>query len=115
MRTNYYVAYYIHALIVFPYVYINLCLSVGIHLCVSIYSYINITEIKKNNCSFLVAGRLHLDQFRTLKDLKIPKGFESMFKEIDQKLYIMIFKNNCNQKLLDSFIDILKKTHKHYI
>ena len=31
--------------------------------------------------------RLHLDQFRTLKDLKIPKGFESMFKEIDQKKF----------------------------
>ena len=46
-----------------------------------------LSEIKKNNCSFLVAGRLHLDQFRTLKDLKIPKGFESMFKEIDHKKF----------------------------
>ena len=46
-----------------------------------------LSAIKKNNCSFIVAGRLHLDQFRTLKDLKIPKGFESMFKEIDQKKF----------------------------
>ena len=46
-----------------------------------------LSAIKKNNCSFIVAGRLHLDQFKTLKDLKIPQGFESMFKEIDQKKF----------------------------
>tara|TARA_B100000029_G_C17521544_1_gene940095 strand:- start:4 stop:642 length:639 start_codon:yes stop_codon:yes gene_type:complete len=46
-----------------------------------------LSSIYKNNCTFLVAGRLHLDQFKTLKDLKIPKGFESMFQEIDQKKF----------------------------
>lgn len=46
-----------------------------------------LSHIKNNNCSFIVAGRFHSKRFRTLKDLSIPKDFQSMFQEIDENKF----------------------------
>ena len=46
-----------------------------------------LSSIRKNNCNFIVAGRLHQNQFKTLKDLDIPRDFKSMFVEIGQKKF----------------------------
>ena len=44
----------------------------------------SIYEMRELGCSFLVAGRVDGDRFRTLSDLAVPAELEGMFREIPE-------------------------------
>lgn len=46
-------------------------------------------RLQQNECRFLVAGRLDGEVFRTLSDIRVPDGFEHMFKEIPESDFRM--------------------------
>ena len=43
-----------------------------------------LAEVRERGCRFLVAGREHDGQFRTLADVHIPTGFEDLFASIPE-------------------------------
>ena len=43
-----------------------------------------LSEMRELECSFLVAGRVDGDRFRTLSDVAVPAEFEEMFREIPE-------------------------------
>lgn len=45
------------------------------------------SEIRRHGCSFIVAGRVTDDGFRTVGDLNIPDGYESMLREIPRDVF----------------------------
>lgn len=45
------------------------------------------SEIRRNGCSFVVAGRVTDGGFRTVSDLAIPDGYEEMLREIPRDIF----------------------------
>lgn len=44
-------------------------------------------RMRRQDCSFLVAGRVNSDTFQTLSDVRIPDGFDSMFTAIPESAF----------------------------
>ena len=44
-------------------------------------------QMRRRDCSFLVAGRVNGDTFQTLSDVCIPDGFDSMFSAIPESAF----------------------------
>ena len=44
-------------------------------------------RIRRNGCTFAIAGRLLGARFRTLSDLDVPAGYEDMFTEIPETAF----------------------------
>ena len=44
-------------------------------------------EIQRLGCSFLVAGRLDVDGYKTMRDVQVPSGLEGMFNEIPESAF----------------------------
>lgn len=49
--------------------------------------YESLQVIKDNGCDFLVAGRLHNSDFRTVSEVNIPEKFASIFTEIPEEQF----------------------------
>ncbi|MBT3941928.1 MAG: hypothetical protein HOC77_05455 [Chloroflexi bacterium] len=45
------------------------------------------SEIRRNGCTFIVAGRVTEDGFRTVSDLDIPEGYTSMLRGIPPDIF----------------------------
>ncbi len=46
-----------------------------------------LSRIRANGCRFLVAGRLHGSEFKTLADVSVPDAFADMFSEIPESAF----------------------------
>lgn len=47
----------------------------------------SLAQIRQTGCRFLVAGRLHGDQFFTLNSLSLPAGFHELFTELPEQFF----------------------------
>lgn len=45
------------------------------------------SEVRRNGCAFVVAGRLTGDGFKTVGDLDVPEGYEALLEEIPEDLF----------------------------
>ena len=46
-----------------------------------------LAELDESGCSFLVAGRLHREEFRQLHDLDVPQAFRHLFEAIPESVF----------------------------
>ena len=46
-----------------------------------------LAELDESGCSFLVAGRLHREEFRQLQDLDVPQAFRHLFEAIPESVF----------------------------
>ena len=44
-------------------------------------------EIRQSGCQFLVAGRLHGEQFLTLQDIAVPAGYRELFRGLPEEMF----------------------------
>jgi hypothetical protein len=45
------------------------------------------SEIRRNDCGFIVAGRVTDGGFKTVRDIEVPEGYESMLQEIPTDVF----------------------------